>query len=363
MKIIFCDKKNIKEYLKFVKETYSVFPKYKDYFSPILKQFLCKKGKFCSNLEITPIMIKENNSIVAVCMYIVSKRYSKVLQIAFFEAREGYQGAVDLIMEKAKEICRTKELHKIVVGLNGHVNYGIGFLCDKFDAELTFGSSFNPPYYASYFLKYNPKQYKMTSFCGNMKEDHLKRESKILDRVHRNFNYRNMSFKNFRRDMKFYTDLNNLCFKQHPFYFERTYEEDYELFKELKYFIKEENIIFVQKEDKPIGYMLWYPDFNELIDYGKSIGVDTYIKNKLFSKKIKKLKIVEIAILPQFQKSGAIVGLFNKCYKKTLGRYEFYESSWIFEENFKSKNFGVKWAEKEYKHYVAFEIPAVEEAW
>ena len=55
------------------------------------------------------------------------------------------------------------------------------------------------------------------------------------------------------------------------------------------------------------------------------------------------------------------MGLFNECYKRALHRYSSYESSWIFEANFKSKNFGVKWAENEYKHYVAFEIPLLED--
>lgn len=356
MELFQCSKDDYKDYIRFVKEIYSSFPNYKDSSTPVLKQFLYKRGAFCSSLDIIPVMVKKGHSIISVCMYIISKSYDKVLQIAFFEALGNCQKAADLIMEKAVQLCKERNLNKIVIGLNGHVNYGIGILCDKFDADISFGSSFTPSYYADYFHKYSPQQYKMVSFCGNMSTLNFEKYGKLLERINKKFNYRHMDFKNFRDEMKIYTDLNNICFKEHPFYFERTHAEDYELFKELRYFIREENIIFVQYGDKPIGYMLWYPDFNELLGYGETIGIAACIKNKLFPKRIQKLKIVEIAILPEYQNSGAILGLLHECYKKNAHRYTTYETSWIFEENFKSRNFGVKLLENEYKHYAAYEI-------
>lgn len=356
MKLFQCSKGDYRDYINFVKGIYNRYPNYKDSSMPVLKQFLYKQGTFCSNLDIIPIMVKKGQSIIAVCMYIISQSYDKVLQVAFFEALEGNQEAIDLIMEKAKLICKEMGLNKIVIGLNGHVNYGIGLLCDKFDKDISFGSSFTPSYYVDYFSKYKSQEHKMVSYCGSIGTFSFGKYERILERIDGKFNFRYMDFKNFREEMKIYTDLNNICFKEHPFYFERTYDEDYELFKELRYFIREENIIFVQKGDNPIGYMLWYPDFNELLGYGKTIGVGTFIKNKLFSKKIKKLKIVEIAVLPEYQNSGAILGLFYKCFRENAHKYTTYESSWIFEENFKSRNFGVKLLEREYKHYVAYEV-------
>lgn len=356
MELFQCSKADYKDYLKFVRNLYSSYPNYKDSATPVLKQFLYKQGVFCSGLEIMPVMVKVKGAIVAVCMYIASQSYEKVLQIAFFEALGNHQEAVDLIVERAKQLCKEKNLDKIVIGLNGHVNYGLGLLCDKFDSEISFGGSFTPYYYTDYFQKHRPQPYKMVSYCGNMDAMNFDKYGKLLERINKKFNYRYMDFKNFREEMKIYTDLNNICFKDHPFYFERNYEEDYELFRELKYFIREENIIFVQHEDKPIGYMLWYPDFNELIGYGKTIGIDTFIKNKLFANKIQKMKIVEIAVLPEYQNSGAILGLFYECFKKSAKNYAAYETSWILEENYKSSNLGLRLMEKEYKHYVAYEI-------
>ncbi len=356
MELYQCSKADNKDFIRFVKGIYSGLPNYKDSSTPVLKQFLYKRGAFCSSLDIAPIMVKQGGSIIAACMYIISVSYDKTLQIAFFEALEECQEAVDLVVEKAVQLCKERGLNKIVIGLNGHVNYGIGFLCDRFEADISFGSIFTPSYYADYFHKYEPRQYKMVSYCGSMRTLSFEKHGKILQRINKKYNYRHMDFRNFKDEMKIYTDLNNICFKEHPFYFERTYEEDYELFKELKLFIKGENIIFVLDGEKPIGYILWYPDFNELLSYGETIGISACIKNKLFSKRIQKLKIVEIAILPKYQNSGAILGLLHECYKENAHRYDIYETSWIFEENFKSRNFGVRLLEREYKHYAAYEI-------
>jgi hypothetical protein len=356
MELYQCSKADYTDYIKFVKRIYNSYPNYKDSSTPVLKQFLYKRGVFCSSLDIVPVMVKDDNSIYAVCMYISSKNYENTLQIAFFEALENCQEAVDLIMEKAFQLCRQRGFSKIAIGLNGHVNYSIGFLCDRVDEEISFGSSFTPPYYAAYFRKYEPKQFDMVSYCGDMSTMNFTKYEKLLQRINKRFNYRHMDFKSFRGEMKIYTDLNNICFKEHPFYFERSYEEDYELFRELKYFIKGENVIFVQEGDKPVGYMLWYPDFNELLGYGKTIGIGTCISNRLFPKRIRKLKIVEIAVLPEYQNSGAILGLFHECHKENAGRFAAYETSWILEENYKSRNLGAKLLEKEYKHYTAYEL-------
>ncbi len=361
MNLIRCEKSDYKDYMEFVRGMYRRFSNFKDSTTPVVQEFLYKKGPFCRGLDIIPVMVKNNQDVIASCMYIQSPKYEGVLQIAFFEALADEQKAVDLIMEQAIKLCRERELCKISIGLNGHVNYSIGFLKDHFDGEISFGSSFTPPYYMNYFLKYDPRAYEIVSFNGSMDTLSFEKYDDLLSRTNESFEYRHMDFRRFRDEMKIYTDLNNICFKEHPFYFDRSYEEDHALFNELRYFIKGENIIFVLKDGKPIGYLLWYGDFNELLDYGETIGVPAYLRYKLLRRKIRKLKIVEIAVLPEYQNSGAIMGLFYKCYQENAGSFDAYETSWIFEENFKSRNFGEKLLDKEYKHYVAYEITLPED--
>ncbi|WP_069999058.1 hypothetical protein [Cellulosilyticum sp. I15G10I2] len=356
MHIVECDSKNYKLYLKFVSSIYKNNRFYKDTTSSLLKALLLKQSIFCKHAYTYPIMIYDNKQVVAVCTFIHADNYQETLQIAYFEALPDYDEAVNLILTFGKKLCKDRNISKMTIGLSGHVNYGLGILVDHYDVSVSFGNNYNPPYYIDYFEKYKTADYKLTSFSGTMNALNLNLEPKMIRRVSSNFTFRSINFKDFRNEMKIYTDLNNRCFLDHPFYFKRSYEEDYELFKDLKLFMKEENLIFVEKEGQPIGFMLWYPDYNELIPPGKSIGVGTFIKNKLFAGKIKKCKIVEIGILPEFHNTGAILGLFNACYQRTKDKYALYESSWILDTNFKSKNFGTRWAGQEYKHYKVYEI-------
>jgi len=112
--------------------------------------------------------------------------------------------------------------------------------------------------------------------------------------------------------------------------------------------------LFVEKNEEPIGFMLWYPDYNELMKSGESIGISTFIKNKLFSKKITTFKIVEIGVIKREQNKGAILALFEYCFQCIKGRFRNFESSWILKENEKSKTFGIKWSDGESKKYKAY---------
>ncbi len=356
MNIIECNADNYKHYLNFVRSIYKDNPFYKDTTSSLLKSFLLKKNAFCKHAYVHPVKVYDNGRIVAAVTFIHADYYQETLQLTYFEALPNYDQAVEMLIDYGKALCQKRKISKMTIGLSGHVNYGLGILQDHFDAPLSFGNNYNPPYYIKYFDKYKTSDYVLTSFKGKMEDFNMEGQERAIQRVCSNFTFRPMNFKDFKNEMKLYTDLNNACFLNHPFYFKRNYEEDYELFKDLKLFLKEENLIFAEENGKPIGFLLWYPDYNELIAPGKAIGLSTFVKNKLFAHRIKKYKIVEIGVLPKFHNTGAILGLFYACYQRTKGKYDAYETSWILDTNFKSKNFGVKWANEEYKHYKVYEI-------
>jgi hypothetical protein len=73
-------------------------------------------------------------------------------------------------------------------------------------------------------------------------------------------------------------------------------------------------------------------------------------------REIDKLTIAEIGVLPEYQGSGAILVLFDQCLQLTRGSYDWCETGWILDSNIKSKGFGIRWADSEYKHYKIFEI-------
>jgi hypothetical protein len=57
------------------------------------------------------------------------------------------------------------------------------------------------------------------------------------------------------------------------FWTDRSAEEDYELFSPFRFLLKEENLLFAEEDGRAVGFLLWYPDFNQLASPGESFGL------------------------------------------------------------------------------------------
>ncbi len=350
------DKTSINKYVKFCKDIYKDNIYYRDIMSPTLKSILLGKAEICKSSIIKPILISDSGEIVMVCTFAIVDRMKDTLQIAYFEALENQEEALEIMMTYGRKMAEEHGIKKILIGLNFHVNYGLGLLANNFQEVQTFGGAYNPPYYIEYFKKYAHEEINLVSYIGNVKDFDFGVKERLMKKVTAKYTVRKADFNQIKREAELYTNINNEAFKQHKFYYERRLEEDLELFNDFKLLLKEENLLFVEDEGNPIGFMLWYPDFNELIKPNETMGSKTIIWNKLFSHKIQRFKIVELGVVPAYQKTGAVLALFNHCWQIVKDKYQYCESGWILEENYASKGFGLRWGDKEYKEYKVFLI-------
>ena len=153
-----------------------------------------------------------------------------------------------------------------------------------------------------------------------------------------------------------YTDLNNKCFTDHKYYYVRDYKDDEEMLKELFLFMKEDSLIFAFKDGKPAGFILWYPDFNELAKPGEAFGTKHYFKNIFGNKKIKTCKVMEYGVLDEYRGVGLPFALIAHVYS-ILSNYGVsqVESSWILADNEDSNSFCKAFCDELYKEYVVYE--------
>ena len=98
----------------------------------IIKQLFKGKTPFCKGKYIQPVYISEQNQPIAQCIFIHTEKLEGTLQVSFFEAFPEKQVAIDMLINEAIKICREKGLKRVVIGINGHVNYGLGLLVDSF---------------------------------------------------------------------------------------------------------------------------------------------------------------------------------------------------------------------------------------
>lgn len=354
MELVTVGKEKRKEFLNFYKKQYLNNDLKRDTLSGMLKNLLYEKSELCKSVYTEPVMVVDNNEITMISVLAHAQRMPEYVQICFFESDKFNMDAFKLILERAVIMTKEKKANKLTGSLNIHVNYGLGFLSSDFNIKQSFGSAHNPEFYNYYFEKNGFETIDMVSYKKDMVNSPELINNHIRGRLNEIYAVKEADFKNFKHEIEIYTKINNEAFSDHLFYYQRKTEEDYELFKSLKYLMKEANLLFVEKAGLPVGFMLWYPDFNEIIDKDETVGIRTVIKNKLFSNKIKTFKIVEMGVIPGERNRGAILALFDYCFKCTKGKYDTMESSWIIKDNLKSKSFGIKWADSEFKHYKAF---------
>lgn len=334
---------NQKKYIAFIKAHYKDDPYYVDYTTPIIKEIFLNKSPFAKSLWWESFLIEHGGQLVGVVTYLIHKNYSNVLQIAFFEYEHSIDYAADIVA-KARLLCKEKATSEIVVGLNGHVNYGLGLSFEQ-SHRPTFGSAYTKVYYAEHFKELGFDETRLISFEYPWQEKAFPLVDKWRKRFHDRYHFRVMTKDTYAQDLMHYTDLNNRCFGTHPFYFSRTAEEDQSLFKDLKFFLEKGSLIFVESEGKPIGFLLWYPDWGELMSRGETLSAKTFIKKLLFRKKVKCFKLVEWAVLPEFRQLGIPVGLLAHCFSQVVDKnYTQCKTSWIIEDNANSSGFGFKWA-------------------
>lgn len=354
MKLVKVDNSNKSKFIKFYEEQYLNSEVKRNSMSGLLKDLLNGKSIMCKSVDLEPIMVVKDNQIIIVCILAYAYRMPDLLQISFFESSGYNEKAFDMILSRAKKLAKEKGATKISGSLNIHVNYGLGFLASDYEKWQSFGTPHNPSFYNTYFKNSGFKSIDMVSFHKDMTDMEKLFTNALEKRLEKRYRVRPVNFNNLEKEAQIYTEINNEAFNNHLFYYPREISEDLELFKEFKFLLKPENLLFVEKDNVPVGFMLWYPDYHMLMKPNESLGLITVIKNKLFSKKINTFKIVEIGVVPSEQNKGAILALFNYCYHCTKDKYSNFESGWVLAENEKSLSLGLRWADGVHKRYKAY---------
>lgn len=354
MELRHVEKEDLKGFISFYEKRYLDSPLRRNSMSGLLRDLLYGKSVMCKSARLEPLMIMDGDKLVMICVLAYVDRMPDYVQIAFFEADICSQEGFSLIMDRAMAFAKENGATKITGSLNVHVNYGLGFLASNYEAMQGFGTMHNPPFYHEFFEANGFRAIEMVSFRKDFKDYNDFLDPRLVERVKRRYSTRNLDMGRLEEEANLYTRINNEAFHDHLFYYKRRAEEDLELFTDFRHLLKPENLVFVYKGEEAVGFMLWYPDFHEIMKPGESIGLKTVMRHRFSRRKISTFKIVEMGVIPSEQKHGAILALLDHVFQATRGKYQTFESGWILDDNRSSKMLGVKFADGEYKRYKAY---------
>ncbi len=323
------DKAAYKIFTKVSSDVYSGNEFYRGTESSVEKMLLTAGSAFSSHSEIKMFVIRDGDTNVARFALINDSRLSEYVQVSYFEAHKGLGNIFPIIRKTIAKHFPT--CSKAVVGLNGHLNYGAGILLNRFNEVPLFGLPYNPDYYADYFSDLKCRS--MVTFRFKFDVYTKWGNSYSSPRKIDGLTVRFMNKKNIEQETRIYTELNNRAFINHPYWANRDIEEDLELFKPFRFLLDNENLIIAEVHGEPVGFFLWYPDFNKMISSHRDFNVLDVVKFRM-GKFIDTLRFTEIGIVPKYQGSPVALSLISKALPVLVERgYRFCEGGFIFEEN------------------------------
>lgn len=301
---------------------------------------------FLQHASVEPYLILHAGSLVGRVTFIADQRQPGWVQIAHFEALPGLVGLKEQLLFKARVLHPERD--HVVVGLHGHLNYGAGFLVEPHDRPPVFGLPYTPRYYLDYFE--GMERHDMVSFTF---------ENEAFYELARNvgpsldlggIRIRTMDRRRLARETDIYTWLNNEGFQQHPFWANRTSTEDFELFHPFRFLLKEENLIFAEEAGRPVGFLLWYPDFNELVGPGQGLGPLQVLRYHL-KNPIRTVRLTEIGVHPSCRNRGVVPGMILHMIRSVqAGGYKRCEGGFIFESNRDSLSMTLRYLSRAFGH-------------
>lgn len=355
MEIKIARQKDYREFIDFQRKLLRGDSNYRDLQSRTVRALLFGKAAILKGAWISPLMIMEGEELLGVCILGIVDRMKDTLQIAFLDFRND-ERIIGCLIDYCRKLAKEKGVSNLLIGLNLHVNYGLGLLASSYDKPQSLGSAYNPAYYIEHIGKHIAPSEELVSYRNRIDALDLSVSPRFRAYLDRNFEVRKADFKEIRRTAQIYNIVNNAAFVDHKYYYPRRLDEDIELFREFRPLLNEENLLFVYHKEEPVGFLLWYPDFNQYVAAGKGIGLSTVLQYRLGFSKADTVKFTEIGVLPKYRNRGAVYPLLEACYQMTKGRYTYVETGWIMRGNSGSEGIGARFIQNEYKRYQVFEM-------
>jgi len=328
-------------------EIYRDNPYYRSTEDDLVRMLINGPTLFHEHARVLPYLMLENDSVCGRFAFVHDEHMSDYVQVAFFEFKPDTGNPVSIIENEAQTLFPNAD--KIVFGLQGHLNYGAGFLLNRFDQVPVFGLPYSLPHYPGLFEGYTER--KMHSFRFSMQVD-IPLFERLSERMAGNeITVRKLDMKNLKKDIHLYTELNNRCFTEHPYWTDREGKEDFELFESFRHLLRPENFLFAMHQGREVGFLMWFPDFNQMIKNDRELKCSTAFSLDVlrfrYANPIKQFRLTEIAVLPEYRSKGAELAMMFQMTKDVLAAgYKEGVGGFIFEENRDSINLALRYVER-----------------
>lgn len=290
--------------------------------------------------------------------------------MGFFECIDNQEAAF-LLFDTCKEWLSEKGMQAMDGPINFSENDNFwGLLVEGF-MHPSYGMPYNYPYYQKLFEDYGFKHYfEQVSNHLNLNKPFPERFWKIAEWVMSRPGYRFEHFK-LKDAEKYILDMKTVYDTAWQFHENFTPLDEKFLMESLrkaKAFLIEEFIWFVYHENEPVGFLVMFPDVNQILKrFNGKMNLINKLRFMYFKKFIgfTRARITIMGVSPQYQRMGLESGIFwhlRKVFDRRSAYHEI-ELSWVGDFNLKMRKLhesvGADFAKKHITYRKIFtEIPA-----
>ena len=347
MKILpLTEKKEFKRFKRFRRDLYRKDPYYVSTAEFTLDMLLYRQTDLAASIEICPVMGVEGKKILLEALLIHNPKDS-YLQIAFFEALENIPEEVRVFMDYAADYAKKRGLHRIVIGLNGHLSYGVGLSVDM-KRPNTFDSTYTKPYYNSYFEGY--RKHGLVAFSSTP-DDILPHLSAIKSDI----TVRKIDLDRFEEETELFRRICDETIGTTFLYTKTDKGHFYSLLKDMTFFLKPENILFAEHRGEVVGFLFWHPDYNEILKKGRHNSLFTIaVRYLLLKDRIKRAKLNAMGVKREYRGVATARLLYEA--SRYLRSYEVIETNFVWQNNKSSMALNRYVMKNEERHFAVYEV-------
>jgi hypothetical protein len=200
---------------------------------------------------------------------------------------------------------------------------------------------YNFPYYRELFENFGfQTYYEQYSFHDLFSRPYPERMRKYAEHFFEKpeYSFRNLEMEKADEFLRQLTDMYNKVWSDfHEHYTPLNYEDFYDIFKDAKPLLNEKTIWFAYHNNMPIGFLIAFPDINQVL--GKlgngKLNFLNILKLMYYRRRaITRARLLISGVIPEFQRTGVIGALYIKLTDsmRKIGMQEL-ELSWVGDYN------------------------------
>lgn len=264
---------------------------------------------------------------------------SKTGFFGFFECIHD-EPTAHALLDAAISWLHAQGIEEIFGPMNFTTNHQCGLLVDNFDRPPYVENTYNPPFYEALLTSYGFGKAKdlliwMVDTADGMDTPKRKRIQKVADRIRKRegITVRPVSFKDQKAEIARMYDLYMRSWERNWGFVPLAKEEFDFLMADLKMVAREELVLFVEVDGKPVGFSATLPNVNEKMPKNGKLFPLNWMK-MLTLKNTTSGRLITLGMLPEYRKRGLEAIMFSETLiaARKLG-WKSGEVGWTLEDN------------------------------